>query len=239
MSQLQATNFITRSPHYRTLQAEGAQFIELNGAALVDNYGQSTEQEIAQAKLLGIADLCMLPRTGFKGQEAIQWTHLQGAEIGAQNNCCYIQNNGSIIARLADTEVLVLNAMNDKQNQCILFDNAYQQEKPIKCYSVPRFNSSAWFLITGQYSSDMFAKMCGVDLRTHKFSNYAIAQTSVARLNAIIIRNDIHDIPAFHFLFDNASADYMWSCFKDAFREFHGTPIGYTAITTLLKSKHT
>ncbi len=233
MLRVQPTNFITRCSHYRTLQAEGALFLEQNGAALVENYGRTVGQEVTQAKQLSIADLSVLPRTGFKGRESIQWGQSQGLEIGRQNNRAYLQNNSMLIARLADTEILALNALSSKKNQCASFDEKYQRSNPRNCYSVPRFNLSAWFLITGKYASEMFAKMCGVDLRLNKFINGAIAQTSVARMNAIIIRNDIKDTPAFNLIFDNASTDYLWSCFKDVFVEFGGAPIGYAAILKL------
>ena len=88
-------------------------------------------------------------------------------------------------------------------------------------------------MITGEHSSDMFAKICGIDLRLKSFSNYSIAQTSIARINGIIIRNDINETPAFYLLFDGASTDYMWSCLKDAFVEFNGAPVGDSALSKL------
>ena len=233
MSQVQAIDFLTRSPNYRILVSEGAQFKPLGNTALVDNYGKSVDQEAAQAKQLGIVDLNAIPRTGFKGREAIDWVRNQGLQIGDQNNQAYRQANGLLVARLADTEVLILNDVNNSENQCESLDEEYHRNLPTRCYSVPRFNSSSWLLITGEFASEMFAKLCGVDLRLHKFSEGSIAQTSIARINGIIIRGDIHGVPAFHFLFDSASTDYMWACLKDAFMEFNGTPVGHSALSEL------
>ncbi len=233
MPTIQPTDNLVRSPHYRTLLAAGAQFKKYMDATLVDHYGKTIEEEISQAKQLGLIDLSALPRTGFKGRGAIAWARTQNLNIGEQNNQAYQQNNGALAGRLADTEILVLNNPLNEQDQCKALEEQYRHDQPRDCYSVPRFNSSAWLLVTGQYADAMFAKLCGVDLRINKFPNGTIAQTSVARMNAIIIRNDFAKIPAFHFLFDSASTDYMWSCLKDAFIEFNGAPVGHTALLQL------
>ena len=231
MSELQPTDFQTRSPHYRILLAEGAQFKQYGHASIVANYGQNTEQERSKLKHLSLIDLTPLPRTGFKGKASIQWAQEQGLDIGEINNFAYKQPNGMLIARLADTEVLILNNIGSEQNQCSSLDDSYLTSNPTRCYSVPRYDASAWLYITGEQASTMFAKICGVDLRVNKFQNGNIAQTSIARINGIIIRDDIYEIPAFHLVFDSASADYMWKGLKDAFKEFDGACIGYDSLS--------
>ena len=233
MSEVEPDNYLTRCFHYRTLISEGALFQEYNNNAIVADYGISKDQEVMLAQNLGLADLSPLPRTGFKGREAINWLRSQGLDIGDHNNQAYVQNNGIAVARLADTEALILNAIHTHADQRLPFDDKYEKTQPERCFSVPRFDSSAWFLITGQNASAMFAKICGVDLRVNKFINGSIAQTSIARINGIIIRSDLRDTPAFHLVFDSASTDYMWSCLKDAIDEFDGVPIGYNAICKL------
>ena len=63
-----------------------------------------------------------------------------------------------------------------------------------------------------------------VNLRPHKFANWAVAQTSIVRMNGIVIRDDIGDASAYHLLADSASADYLWNCLLDAMTEFGGGP---------------
>lgn len=233
MTQVNPTQSLIRNPLYRTLSADGANFIEHLDTVLVDNYGNSVEDEALQAKQLGLVDLTPIARTGFKGKQAIHWANSQGLTIGATNNQAYIQDNGALAARLADTEVLILNNIHDSKNQSASLEEKYKINTPAGCYSVPRYNASAWFMITGESSSDMFAKICGIDLRLQSFPNLTIAQTSIARINGIIIRNDINQTPAFHLLFDSASSDYMWACLKDACVEFKGAPVGHSALSRL------
>lgn len=233
MSDIYPNHFLIRSPHYRTLLADGANFIEFHDVVLVDDYGKSAEDEAAQAKQLGLVDLTSFARAGFKGKEAINWVTSQGLNIGKENNQAYLQENGTLVARLADTEVIILNDLHSSQNQCAKIEENYKKNNPARCYSVPRSNSSSWLMITGKHASDMFAKICAIDLRLKSFTNYSIAQTSIARINGIIIRNDINETPAFYLLFDSASTDYMWACLKDAFVEFNGAPVGYSALAQL------
>lgn len=68
----------------------------------------------------------------------------------------------------------------------------------------------------------MFAKLCGVDLAAESFPDGTVAQTSVARLSAIVIRNDIGNTVMFSLLAESASAEYLWDCLIDAMGEFSG-----------------
>jgi sarcosine oxidase subunit gamma len=98
---------------------------------------------------------------------------------------------------------------------------------------MPRAESHAWFLVTGERAPGMFAKICGVDLRPHRFAIGAIAQTSLAKMSAIVIRADLGEVPAYHVLADSASAEYLWGCLLDAMAEFAGAPVGWAAARQL------
>ncbi len=71
-------------------------------------------------------------------------------------------------------------------------------------------------------ASTMFAKICGIDLRAKAFPNFALTQTSVAKITAIVTRADILGTCAFHVLADSASALYFSECLVDAAQEFGG-----------------
>ncbi len=79
----------------------------------------------------------------------------------------------------------------------------------------------------------MFAKLCAVDLRSQSFANHRIAQTSVARANAIVIRANLAQTLVYHLLVDSASADYFLPVLLDAMSEFGGGLVGYQALRAL------
>jgi sarcosine oxidase subunit gamma len=103
----------------------------------------------------------------------------------------------------------------------------------LRGYLLPRRHSHFWFLVSGERAAQMFAKLCGVDLRPGKFADGAIAQTSFARMNAVVIRDDRGGALAYHLLGDSASAAYLWDCLIDAMAEFDGKPVGLAAARAL------
>lgn len=220
---------IRRSFHYRDLVAAGARFRALDDAVVAADYGGAGELEAAQR--LGLADLSPLPRTGFKGPRLADWMAMQGFPIGAESNRAY-RKQGSIAARLAATEVVVLGSLDGAEDAVAGLDTAWSYDAA-GVWPVPRRDASFWFMVTGESTPAMFAKICGVDLRAKSFPNRQIAQTSVARSTAIIIRDDLASTPAFHLLGDSASASFMWGALLDAMTELGGGPIGLDALLKL------
>ncbi len=98
---------------------------------------------------------------------------------------------------------------------------------------MPRQDSHAWFLIAGEHAAALFAKLCAVDLRTDKFARGRIAQTSLAEVSAIVVRDDRGAVPAYHLLADSAAAEYLWDCLIDARADFDGRPVGWSAVRDL------
>lgn len=228
---------LRRSFVYRLLQAAGARFATVNGGAVAVDFGRPTEQEIAQARELCLADLSALPRTGFKGAGTVDWLTAQGLQVGADSNKACRQPCGALAARLAPAEILLLDGLDGAGAMITRLEQAWSwgSERPRRPigYPMPRSESHAWFLACGRLAPTLFAKLCGVDLRLHRFAEGDIAQTSVAKMNAIVIRADLGVTPGFHVLADSASAEYLWGCIVDAMGEFGGAPVGLTALRQL------
>lgn len=231
-----AQNQLRRSPIYRLTQAAGAFCEVINSGAVPMHYG-SPESELDRARRMAIADLSVLPRTGFKGTGTVDWLAGQGLTVGPDSNMAYRQDGGALAARLAPTEVFLIDGLEATGALIDQLNGAWNwgAEKPRKLigYPMPRQDSHAWFMITGDAAPDMFAKICGVDLRPHKFAPGRIAQTSLAKMSGIVIRDDRGAIPAFHLLADVASAEYLWGAVLDAMSEFGGAPVGLQALRRL------
>ena len=116
---------------------------------------------------------------------------------------------------------------------CARLAEAWSPDPDPGVYPVPRRDTNCWLMISGRHTDSMFAKLCAVDLRPHKFPVGAIAQTSLARLNGIVIRADLGDVLAYHLLTDSAAAGYMWMCLLDAMDEWGGVPVGLAALRAL------
>ncbi|MFQ5984538.1 MAG: sarcosine oxidase [Alphaproteobacteria bacterium] len=222
-----------RSFVYRELVELKSEFAELNGYACAVTCGADSGEETARAQDLAIADLCALRRSGYKGQRAIEWVRSQGAVVTDENNMTAVQSDGSRIARLADTEVLILGDLFGGGRVADELEDAWGYETGLLAYPIPREDTNFWFAVSGRHAAAMFAKVCGVDLRPHKFPEGGVAQTSLARMNAIIVRHDVGGTLAFDVLADSASAAYVWSSLIDAMDEFGGRAVGLKALRNL------
>ena len=223
-----------RSPLYRALEAHGARFEALGDYAVASDFGREAADEAEQAESLGLADLTPFPRIGFKGWNVAPWLAGAGAEMGEASNRAYPQADGTRIARLAPGEALVLAGRRGEGPLIETLDQAWSMAEADGCYRVARDETSCWLLLTGAHAPSMLAKVCAVDLRPHAFVPDAIAQTNVARLNVIVIRGDLGQVPAFDLITDLASAVYLWGALLDAMAEYDGAPVGLGAIRALL-----
>ena len=231
-----AAAYSRRSFLYRHLQAAGANFVEIAGGAMANDYG-APETEVETAKRMAIADLSVLPRTGFKGAGTVEWMASEGLKAPADSNRATAQKDGSLAARLAPSEIFLLGDLDGKGKLVGKLQQAWNDAprppKTPRGFPMPRQETHAWFIVTGSEAARMFAKVCGVDLRPDRFENGQIAQTSVARANGVIVRGDQGDTLAYHLLVDSASADFFWPAILDAMAEFGGTPVGHSAIRAL------
>ncbi|MNQ92516.1 Sarcosine oxidase, gamma subunit family [compost metagenome] len=97
-------------------------------------------------------------------------------------------------------------------------------------YLLPREDSHGWLQLSGVYIAEVMAKLCGVDLRPQAFAPGAVAQTSAARINVIVINLGSVATPVFQILFDRASLDYFRGALMDAMGEFDGAVLGIDAL---------
>ena len=226
-----------RSFIYRKLAAAGAEFAEVNGGAVAMRYPARGEQEVTVARRMGLADLSVLPHCGVKGRGTVEWLTGQGLAIGADSNKAYVQAGGELAARLAPTEIFLLDSLQGTGQLIGKLTSAWRwapaPPRPQQGYPTPRQDSHGWFMVTGEKSAEMFAKICGVDLRPRHCPVGTIAQTSIAKMSGIIIRADLGSTLAYHLLADIASAEYLWTCLEDAIAEYDGGIVGLAALRSL------
>lgn len=214
-----------RSRLWRALTAAGAVFEEVRGMAAPLHFGDP-DGEAAQATSLGLCDISALARAGAKGWTAVAWAAtIDGVAVPETNNTALLQADGAWLARLADSEVLIVGALDG--------GDAGLASPPEGAYPVPREDTNAALMVTGSRAPELFSRLCAVDTRPHRFANGAVAQTHLAGLNAIIIRTDLGPTLAFRCLFDNTAALYLWRILTDAMAELDGAPVGLAALRAL------
>ena len=214
-----------RSPLRRRLDKEGAAWAGMGDVAIAESVGRA-----AAPGRIGIADLSPLPRLGFKGRGTIAAMQARGITVEATPNRAFRQPDGGLCLVLAPGEVILLSNLAGDGERLAQLESGWRIEDEERTYPLPRRDSHAWLAVAGEPAPEMFAKLCAIDLRRDKFTDLAIAQTSIAKMSAILVRADIGADPVFHLLVDSAAALYFCDCLLDAAGEFGGRIVGLKAL---------
>jgi sarcosine oxidase subunit gamma len=168
-----------------------------------------------------LSDLTDLPRVGFRGAHSAAYLSGRGFTLPDAPNRAVAQADGGQVARLSQTEYLLLGSPED-QGQRIADEEARWELDHQANYLLPRQDSHACFQLTGEYLGEVMAKLCGVDLSPQVFGPGAVAQTSAARINVIVINSSTAQHASLHLLCDRASKAYFREALLDALQEFNG-----------------
>lgn len=216
-------DFLRRTPLARALPTD-ATWGALADAAVV----MRTGAERADAAVM-LADLSPLPRLGIKGREAIAAARKRGVTVEAEPNRAFRQADGGLCLVLGAGDLVLLGALDGSAGFDAL-EESFKMDDGERAYPLARRDSHGWLAVAGREAPTLFAKLCAVDLRPRKFADLAIAQTSVARLNAVVVRADRGERLTYHLLADSASATYLWASLTDAAAEYGGIVVGLDEI---------
>jgi sarcosine oxidase subunit gamma len=177
---------------------------------------------------LALIDLSVAARIGFRGTNAKSHLDVAKLPVPSKPNMMEQSKKGSLMTlRLSDNEYWVLDGSTEMGEKLHMLTAL---PVPYNCYRLYCQHSHAWFMLTGQYIEQTMAKICGVDLRKLSFPLDTIIQTSVAKVNAVIVRHEVNKIPVFSILSDSSSAAYLWDSLLDAMGEFDGCVLGIDAL---------
>jgi sarcosine oxidase subunit gamma len=172
-----------------------------------------------------LSDLSSWPRAGLIGHAAIAYLEARSATI-PDVNAAARQRDGSLLARVRENEFIGLANGPGALSPAGLPEFALGGDNETGYCPVARFAGNAWFSIAGEPLPELFAKVCGVDLRPKAFANLSVAQTIVARAVGTVVRDDVETGLRFHLLVETSMADYIWDVLCDAMIEFDGQVSG-------------
>jgi heterotetrameric sarcosine oxidase gamma subunit len=88
-------------------------------------------------------------------------------------------------------------------------------------------------LLAGPRSRDLLRKMSSLDVSGEALPNLSCAQTTVAHAHAILLREDLGQIAAFHLLAQRDYVESIWESLMHAGEEFPLRPFGLKALESL------
>ena len=237
MATLEDTLTTKRTPLYHLHQANqpnATGWQHLGGYAIKAGQDETQVEPTTVAPACGLTDLSALARVGLRGKKAATILSEKHYQLPAAPNQALRQEDGSLVAKLSASEYLLLGSFADDGERISRDELAWQAAERAHrlpdAYLLPRQDTHAWLALTGSHASDVMAKLCGVDLSPKAFAPGHVAQTSVARANAIIINASQADLSCLYLLVDSASACYFWPILLDAMQEFEGKELSIMAL---------
>jgi sarcosine oxidase, subunit gamma len=206
-------SLIQRTCEQYDLYGDGKQFL-------------TTSDQKSQLKKCALIDLTHLSRVGFRGADAHEYLQKRGYSTPSLPNTFLEQIDGSVVGRLSAAEYIILGSIKDFGARVSELESSWQLDETKLNYMLPRQDSHAWLMLTGESVAMVMAKLCGVDLMEEAFKPGHIVQTSVARVNAIVFNVSDTACPKFTILCDRSASLYLWEVLIDAMQEFEGQIIG-------------
>lgn len=127
-------------------------------------------------------------------------------------------NRGRLLARLTDDEWLMVAP--DPATQPTIRDSSAL----VTATDVSHGCGTA--LLAGASAAMVLPKLCGLDFSEEAFPNLHAAQTSLAKVRALIVRRDFRGRPAYLIAVGRSLAEYVWEQLLDAAREFEPRVVG-------------
>jgi sarcosine oxidase, subunit alpha len=205
----------------------GARFIEVAAWQVPQAY-RSLEQEATTVReRVGVADLSFKGKVTVKGDGAgdliartFQLAHLpDGRSLTA--------NNGLISLPLTADEYLLLSPPGgeDEIVRCLV-----QAGEP-GITVVDLTHGLAGFFLAGADSAYVLSKICALPVEAPDFPNGHVAQSSLAKVHATIIRRDHDGLPAFEIYVERPYGEYVWDVIFDAGAELGIAPFGWQLLS--------
>jgi len=214
-----------RSLHYRSVSGVSEVATAMGGSVLA----QADAGDLARIQSAGIVDLTLMSRVGYRGKGAEGFLDEQGIRLPDTPNQAVMQPTGELAVRLSPREFWLLGSLNDRGARVAEMPRLHK-ETPERCYPLFCEDSHSWFVLAGEHVAQVMAKLCAVDLREKAFPLGAVAQTSVARTNCIVVHHRIRELSCFSILSDATSGEYLLSVLQDAVTEFRGGLCGIEAL---------
>lgn len=175
---------------------------------------------------LSLVDRSRAPYAGLKGPRAAEWIAQHTLLPG--NNQALLTECGQLLLQLAPEEFLLCCPDEDRTAEASspLAFPAFELSGDVEpgLVPVPRSDMNAWMSLeeTGgqDAAAQRLATLCAIDFREPHFPSLRLAQTSLARTNAIILKQDIETsaglVRRFHIFADWSTSSYLWRAIAEA-----------------------
>ena len=228
----------TRHSPLHTIHRElGAQFENHAGWQVPKVYESSQVEVTAVQERVGVVDVSAVGKLTAQGDAAQELlTFVFDAVPEAPGHVSpTLRKDSCYIARLTMDEFLIVTPRDVEREMLQRFDSE-RERHGLFVTVVDQTSGLAGLLLVGPDSRKLLSKLCalpfGPSLEPKSFTltdfpNHRVAQSSLAKVRILIVRNDRGDTPAFELFFERPYAEYVWESVMDAGAEFGIVPCGW------------
>jgi heterotetrameric sarcosine oxidase gamma subunit len=225
---------IQRSP----ISARGRSVVERAGWQIAEAYSTAEAEAAAVRTSAGLADLSALGKVLIQGAALPALQAAFGGVPGQTGEVAAVE--GGLLACLAPDEWYLTAPVGGEAQALERLQGAISAAGAF-AHATDVTHAYAALLLAGPRSREVLPKLCGLDFHPAAFPNWAVRQSSVARLRAIIIRDDLAGggLPAYQLHVGRSEADYLWGVLLDAAAEFDALPVGAAALSLIQADANT
>ena len=218
---------LRRSP----IHPPGATVIERAGWQVAEAFSSPVAEAAAAQRSVGMADLSTLGKVLVQGRQAAGALQAALGQAPERPGDLIAVENG-LLACLTREDWYLTTPTGGEARALERLAEAIHSSN-VAAYATDMTHGSGALLLAGPKSADVLCKVCGLDFHDRSFPNRAARQSSVARVRAILLRDDAGGVPAYQIHIGRSEADYLWGAIWDAASEFDVQPVGAAAVGRL------
>jgi heterotetrameric sarcosine oxidase gamma subunit len=201
----------------------GADFTEMEAWAVPQVYQDAGQERSALRERVALADLSFNGKVNVRGEAA--------GDLIARAFQMVHNPVGRLLAATNGLRSLPLAA-----DEFLLLSGPGGEDEIVRCLSetgdgsvtvVDLTHGLAGFWLAGPDSPHLLSKLCALSFDTRDFPDGHVAQSSLAKVHATILRHDRGRLPAYEFYVERPYGEYLWDVILDAGTEFGILPAGW------------
>lgn len=193
---------------------------EVNGMETALSFA-TPDVEASRNQVLSICDVSNLNRFGVKGPQAANWLQSAGVTLPEGTNTWAVQDNGSLVMRLGNTEFLVEDSLESNLTQT-LNDTAVNGSGVHKV-----IRNDAAFIVSGELTSALFSEVCEIDLDGGALEDNHLVMTVIAGVSATLLKQELNGQSVYRIWCDGTFGPYLWKTLLGIIEEQGGGPVGF------------
>ncbi len=201
---------------YRAHLALGARWVEEGEWRLPDSFAEPEEEAKRVRQAVGLQDVSEIGKVDLKGRDVERL--LDGFAP---------QDHLSVLRLTPDHFLLLTPPERQGQVTGTVLQRLSQASDCAHLTDVTSARSA--FALVGPRAPEVLAKLASLDLRPHVFPDGACAQGGLAKVHAIIHREDWRRLPAYHLFLEREHGEYGWEVILEAGANLGLVPFGRAA----------